>query len=241
MADSVRPSLRERNKQLARDVVLDAAERLLRKGELGEFSMRALAAEAQVGFATPFNHFGSKNAIMQALSARLVGRMLARFNETTPPSDAFGRVLAMGAISTGLLLDQPEIYRAVVASVGAVQPTPSAVRSDSESLWARAVGDAEGIVPELRAFAQTQLPEQIAYLFRGCLSFWIAGELLDDALNSAFAGGVATLMLGLVEPARRPALLQNLAGQNLAGQSLAGQHRVSQAGQAPPDAAGSRS
>jgi AcrR family transcriptional regulator len=223
-ADPARPSLRERNKQLARDVVLDAAERLLRKGELGEFSMRALAAEAQVGFATPFNHFGSKNAIMQALSARLVGRMLDRFNESVPPGDAFDRVLAMGAISAALLLDQPEVYRAVVASVGAVQPIPSAVRTNSESLWSRALGHGEGIAPELRDFAQTRLPEQIAYLFRGCLSFWIASELTDEALYGAFAEGVATLMLGLVEPTRRPALLQ---------------HLTQQTGQAPPDAAGS--
>ena len=223
-ADPARLSLRERNKQLARDVVLDAAERLLRKGELGEFSMRALAAEAQVGFATPFNHFGSKNAIMQALSARLVGRMAVKFREQVPPGDAFDRVLAMGVISIGLLLEQPEVYRAVVASVGAVQATPSAVRSNSESLWSLALGHAAGITPDLRPFALTRLPEQLAYLFRGCLSFWIAGELTDDALDDAFAAGVATLMLGLVEPARRPALLEHLARP---------------AGQAAPDAAGS--
>ena len=48
--------------------MLDAAERLLRDGN-AEFSMRDLAAEAGVSFATPFNQFGSKPAIMQALSA----------------------------------------------------------------------------------------------------------------------------------------------------------------------------
>ena len=223
MAEPPRPSLRERNKQLARDVVLDAAERLLRKGELGEFSMRALAAEAQVGFATPFNHFGSKNAIMQALSARLIARMTARFHEAAPTGDAFDRVLLMGAISTGILLEQPEVYRAVVASLGAVSAAPSAVRSYSETLWSLALGDAAGIAADLRDFAQTQLPEQIAYLFRGCLSFWIAGELTDGALRGAFAAGVATLMLGLVEPGRRPALLQRLAaGPGQASANAAG-------------------
>ena len=50
-----RPSGRER--------VLDAAERLLARGGAG-FSMRDLAEEAGVSFATPFNQFGAKGAIM---------------------------------------------------------------------------------------------------------------------------------------------------------------------------------
>src|SRR5260221_8939921 len=97
-ADTTQPPLRERNRRLARDVVLDAAERLLRKSETADFSMRALAAEAGVGFATPFNHFGGKNAIMQALSARLIARMAARFRDESPAGDAIDRVLAMGRI-----------------------------------------------------------------------------------------------------------------------------------------------
>jgi AcrR family transcriptional regulator len=52
-----------------RERVLDAAERLLAQGSAG-FSMRELADEAGVSFATPFNQFGSKAAIMLALSAR---------------------------------------------------------------------------------------------------------------------------------------------------------------------------
>ena len=64
-ADAGPRPLRERNKQLARDVVLDAAERLLRASPNAEFSMRALAAEAGVGFATPFNHFGNKENVLK--------------------------------------------------------------------------------------------------------------------------------------------------------------------------------
>ncbi len=49
-----------------RERVLDAAERLLANGSAA-FSMRELAEEAEVSFATPFNQLGSKAAIMLAL------------------------------------------------------------------------------------------------------------------------------------------------------------------------------
>src|ERR1700749_1671537 len=123
MAGTSRQPLRERNRQLARDLVLDAAERLLQKGETADFSMRALAAEAGVGFATPFNHFGSKNAIMQALSSRLIDRMATRFHDEARDGDAIDRVLEMGRISVALLLEKSIVHKAVVGSLGVANST----------------------------------------------------------------------------------------------------------------------
>jgi AcrR family transcriptional regulator len=203
-------SLRGRNKQLARDVVLDAAERLLRKSETAEFSMRALAAEAGVGFATPFNHFGSKNAILQALSSRMIGRMTSRFRDKAPPGDAIDRVLTMGRISVGLLLEQPEVSKAVVGSLGLPRPTPSSVRPQSEAIWSLALGDLSGIAPELRARGRGVLPQQLAFTFRGCLSFWIAGELNDDDLMQAFETGASTLLLAFASPGRRAYIVERI-------------------------------
>jgi AcrR family transcriptional regulator len=79
--DKTKPATRG---EPVRQRVLDAAETLLRQGK-AEFSMRDLAAEAQVSFATPFNHFGSKAAIMQALSARRIEEMGARYRAASPP------------------------------------------------------------------------------------------------------------------------------------------------------------
>ena len=210
MADIDRQPLRERNRQMARDAVLDAAERLLRNGESAEFSMRQLAAEAGVGFATPFNHFGSKNAIMQAMSARLIERMAARFVEEVSGGDAIDRVLAMGRISIGLLLEQPDVCKAVVGSLGVVSPIPSAVRVHSERLWTLALGDLSGIAPELGEIAKATLAEQLAFSFRGCISFWIAGELGDGELEAAFRAGASAILLGFAAPGRRSYLLDQV-------------------------------
>lgn len=83
--------------------VLAAAERLLGTGR-PEFSMRELAAEAGVSFATPFNQFGSKAAIMHALSAERITAMHERFTALAPSGGAPSRVLAAVAIATTVML-----------------------------------------------------------------------------------------------------------------------------------------
>ncbi len=210
MAGTAPESLREKNRRLARDTVLDAAERLLQTGDTADFSMRALAAAAGVGFATPFNHFGSKNAIMQALSSRLIGRMAARFREEAPMGDAIDRVLAMARISVALLLEKPEIHKAVVGSLGVVSPDPGSTRQNSRELWSLALGDLAGLAAEMKVLAQTVLADQLAFDFRGCVSFWIAGELQDGELGPAFEIGACTLLLGFADPMRRADLIARL-------------------------------
>jgi AcrR family transcriptional regulator len=212
MPDIPNPSLRERNRQLVRDVVLDAAERLLRRGETADFSMRDLAAEACVGFATPFNHFGNKNAIMQALSARLIERMAEGFRTREPPGDVIDRVFAMGDIAVTLLLEQPEVYKVVVGSLGVAGAEPSAVMAQSRSLWSLALGEFEGIPGDVRAIAHAVLAEQLAFAFRGRLSFWIAGEIADSALGTAVRAGESAILLGFVGPGDRQRLLARLVG-----------------------------
>lgn len=209
-SEATQRPLRERNRQLARDVVLDAAERLLQASPNADFSMRALAAEAGVGFATPFNHFGSKTAIMQALSSRVIERMSARFREERPKGDAIDRVLAMGQISTAVLLEKPDVSKAVVGSLGVVGPSPTAVRPKSEGLWVQALGDFSGLDQAALALVREILPPQLAFTFRGCVSFWIAGELSDEMLPQAFRTGAMTILLGFAEPARRPAILAEM-------------------------------
>lgn len=205
--DTTPQPLRERNKQLARHVVLDAAERLLQASPNAEFSMRALAAEAGVGFATPFNHFGSKNAIMQALSSRLIERMEARFRDEAPYGDAIDRVLGMGRIAVALLLEKPTVYKVVVGSLGVVSAAPSLVQQNSRRLWSLALGDCDGISADRKPMAKLLLAEQLAFTFRGCVSFWIAGDLPDEHLGSSYESGVCTLLLGFATPERQSSLM----------------------------------
>lgn len=212
MIDQPPSSLRERNRHQARDAVLDAAMRLLRSDPGADFSMRTLAAEAGVSFATPFNHFGSKNAIMQALSTRLIAQMAASFEKAAPGGDAIDRVTAMGHIAVALLLKQPDVYKAVVGSLGVVGPAPTEVMGQSCALWRLALGDLDGIAEDVAEVARLGLAEQLAFGFRGCLSFWIAGEVGNHALDHIVAANLSTTLLGFAKPDRRADLVARIAG-----------------------------
>lgn len=174
--------------------VLDAAERLLRRGE-ADYSMRDLAAEAGVSFATPFNQFGSKAAIMHALSTRRIDTMTARFaEETSPPSDALGRVLLAVDIAVAVMLAAPAVNRAVMGGIGNPAPAPGDAWGRSTALWTLALAGGAGLAADCRDRALDRLPAQLALAFRGALSFWTAGEMTDDALGP-HAREIATSLL----------------------------------------------
>ncbi|MBT2134203.1 TetR/AcrR family transcriptional regulator [Croceibacterium sp. LX-88] len=178
-----------------RERVIDAAERLLRRGK-ADFSMRDLAAEAGVSFATPFNQFGSKAAIMHALSGRRIDTMAKRFAEMSPPPDAAGRVLLAVDTAVEVMLEEPEINRAVMGWIGTAGPSTGTVLAHSTTLWSLALGAGDGLSVEGRQEALRCLPEQLAFAFRGVLSFWTAGELSSDALASNAREITKTLLRG---------------------------------------------
>ncbi len=181
-----------------RQRVIDAAERLLREGN-ADFSMRDLAAEAGVSFATPFNQFGSKAAIMHALSGRRIDLMEARYVAALPSGDATDRVFLAVDTAAAVMLEEPSVNRAVMGWLGATGPAPGQVWARSTALWALALGAGDGLVKARRAQALRCLPEQLAFAFRGVLSFWTAGELPDGALALNAREIASTLLLGFTE------------------------------------------
>ncbi len=207
--------------QATRERVLDAAERLLGQGSAA-FSMRELAEEAGTSFATPFNRFGSKAAIMLALSTRRIDVMQDRLAQTALPETATGRVLAAVDIAATVMLDAPVVNRAVMAVIGAPHDEPDAVSPRSSRLWTEALGTGAGLDPATRSLALAALPDQLAAAFRGVLSFWTAGEITDRLLCARACAAAAAVLLGFVEPDDRAellAVLQAVSGGNGAGRN----------------------
>ena len=184
-----------------RQRVLDAAERLLDEGEQ-EFSMRDLAAEAGVSFATPFNQFGSKAAIMYALSERRIAAMTARYASINATGDAVQRVACAVESAATTMLEKPVVNRVVMGWISTSNPKPGEVLQRSKELWARALGEGDGLRVDLRERARGTLPQQLAFGFRGVLSFWTAGEISDASLTRSALDMAETLMLRyVVDPA----------------------------------------
>jgi len=181
-----------------RQRVVDAAERLLRDGK-ADFSMRDLAAEAGVSFATPFNQFGSKAAIMQTLSTRRIATMEIRFVAAPPLTDTAARVMLAIDTAAAVMLEEPEVNRAVMGSLGAASSAPGHVLDRSTALWTLALGTGDGLIAARRDQALRCLPGQLAFAFRGVLSFWTAGELCDEELATNARELAGTLLLGFTE------------------------------------------
>lgn len=181
-----------------RQRVIDAAERLLRDGR-ADFSMRDLASGASVSFATPFNHFGSKAAIMHALSARRIDAMMQRLAAAPASAQATERVFLAVDIAVGVMLEEPVVNRAVLGWLGTEGAPPGRVLAHSKALWALALGDGEGLAATRRAQALAGLPGQLAFAFRGVLSFWTAGELSDEAFALGAREMADALLRGFVE------------------------------------------
>ncbi len=196
----------EQPKQTTRERVLDAAERLLMQGSAA-FSMRELAEEAGMSFATPFNQFGSKAAIMLALSARRIDTMRDQLAKASLPDSAAGRILVAVDIAAAVMLSTPAVNRAVMGAISAPNDEPGNVSSHSAAFWTEALGAADGLAPATRSLAMAALPDQLAVAFRGVLSFWTAGELSDQLLSKRARAAVAAVLLGFIGRDGRTELL----------------------------------
>ena len=71
-------SLRERQKERRSHEILDAAIALISENGYDETSVEEIAARAEVGVATVYNYFGSKNELLHALLAKHIEGELAR-------------------------------------------------------------------------------------------------------------------------------------------------------------------
>lgn len=176
--------------------------------------MRELADEAGVSFATPFNQFGCKSAIMFALSTRRIAAMRERLGQAELPTTVVERVISAVEIASNVMLTSPRINRAVMGAI--IEPTdePGNVSSRSRELWAEALGTGAGLSPATRTLALTLLPDLLATAFRGVLSFWTAGELADELLIQRARATAAAVLLGFVDRNGRTqllALLQNVS------------------------------
>ena len=196
-----------------RDRVLAAAEALLGDGK-AEFSMRDLAATAGVSFATPFNQFGSKLAIMRALSARRIATMHDRLDAAALPTSATQRVLAAVRIAVAVMTEAPAINRAVMGAIGAPGIDAGDTHQRSSAYWAAALGEGSGLAPDRLALGLSVLPDLLAVAFRGALSFWTAGEIDDAGLTAKAQATAAGLLLGFVDEAERAVAITLVAQES---------------------------
>jgi AcrR family transcriptional regulator len=179
------PAAHERGKNKRRRAILDAArDIILREGEAG-MTMRSMAAQAGVSPATPYNLFGSKQAILQAIYDEDYVDYVRYFEERAS-TDALIRIFDLAHISIEYFELQPDFYRALF---GILQRHSG---SDVEaSSWSLRMAYLQGLLRdcvaagELRDDSPIELVSSaLLRIFKAIAQEWVEGALsLEDARN----------------------------------------------------------
>jgi AcrR family transcriptional regulator len=200
-------SARTRGKSQRRENILAAARALMREtGDLG-FSMRTLADEAGVSIATPYNLFGSKQAILLAvLEADLADyqRELANLQ-----ADGIEVLFEATRLLATVLAREPEFYRNVLCELIRLGPKfRFMVNGPRYLVWKRLLRQATEagqlaahVDPDAFAIASSQL-------VLANVTEWAQGALTLEEMAARNEYGLSLALLAIATDTSRAELEQ---------------------------------
>lgn len=199
----------ERGKSKRRRAILDAArDIILREGEAA-MTMRSMAAQAGVSPATPYNLFGSKQAILQAVYDEDY-EDFARFFDKHASKGALIRVFDLADVSIRYFERQPEFYRALIGILQ--RNSGSEVESRSWSLriayMQRLLRDCVA-ADELRDDAPIDLVSSaLLRIFKAIAQEWVEGTVTLEGARHELGVSFGLVLASLVTSKGTPALEQ---------------------------------
>ena len=160
--------------------VLDAVEESIRRDGTVNFSMRELAANAEVSFATPFNLFGKKEDILAALFNKRVTDLALRSDARTDQENAIAGLLMIAEESCIGYLSDAQLFKPL-ARAFRTQSTPQleAISKQAQAIWQRALERCEAERMITKETDIDSLSRRIHLSFRVAFWMWAADELTD--------------------------------------------------------------
>jgi AcrR family transcriptional regulator len=213
-------SNREEAKHLRRRKIVRAARALMQQTGDAGFSMRALADQAGVSIATPYNLFGSKQAVMFAvLDADLEYYQKRLAKVRVDELDVFFKAVSL---ATTLYSTEPSFYRAVLFAVynDGGREFKSMFGGPRHAMWKGFVQDAvkagflsEDVEPD--AFAIN-----LGRTFFSAILEWVSGELSLPELEAWAQYGFALSLSAMSTPASADRLHSKAVAQQQRLQKL---------------------
>jgi AcrR family transcriptional regulator len=193
-------SARELAKSQRRDDILAAARRLIRQSRDLGFSMRALAEEAGVSIATPYNLFGSKQTILLAvLDADLIDFETA-LGEIR--ADEISALFEAVALMTEHLTGEPDFYRSVLSGLsrqGGLR-FRLMVSGPRYLLWKRLLTQATDAGLLRRDLDLDPFTVTLSQLMLANVVEWAQGTLEPEEMEARIQYGLALALLGVSAP-----------------------------------------
>lgn len=192
---------REESKAQRRRTIVAAARTLMQETGQAGFSMRALAEQAGVSIATPYNLFGSKQSVMFAVLDADLEQYQARLERIkTDEIDVFFKAVSL---ATSLYSAEPGFYRAVLFAVYNDGGTEfrAMFGGPRHAMWRRLVNNARSAGMLEEAVEPNALAITLGHILFSCIMEWVNGLLSLDELEARAQYGFALSLRGMATPA----------------------------------------
>lgn len=202
---------REKTREELRQRIVAAARNLLAETESVEFSMRALAAKAEVGHVTPYNIFGSKQAVLLAvLDADMVE--FERAVHASETSDPITGIFEVVRLCAEFWFSEPVFYRTLYRELLDIRSEPQKGLATPlrEEFWRRLT---HAMVQQgcLREFvAEEPLAMNLRRIALQAIRAWIARNLSKREVEAELGYSVSLALLGIVAPGSSVRVLEKL-------------------------------
>jgi AcrR family transcriptional regulator len=180
--------------------IVEVAEKLLRESGGVAFSMRALAAHANISLKTAYNLFGSKQGVMLQIFRAEQLRFLDELREVSA-EDKLDEVFLRLELAAKHFLQNEEFYRYIfnvadAVNVGTRQDPAREVFETSRRYLVDAM--ASGVV--LTDFDLDMAAEHFTDLFSSAVKEWAKGAVPSERLYQRMAYGQAVALAAVCAP-----------------------------------------
>lgn len=191
---------REESKDQRRREIVSAARALMQQTGDAGFSMKALADQAGVSLATPYNLFGSKQAIMFAvLDADLVHYQRRLEKLRADKLEIFFRAVSL---ATARYAKEPAFYKAVLFAVynDGGREYRAMFSGPRHAMWCAMVQDAIDAGVLGPGTAADIFAVHLGRTFFACILEWVSGESTLAGLEVWVHYGFAVALRGMATP-----------------------------------------
>jgi AcrR family transcriptional regulator len=203
--DTAAPGARARGMNERRLRLVRAAKELINERENGEFSMPELAARAGLSLATPYNLFGSKAAILEAVFQREIEHFHQVYSSIAPAAPV-ERVLATIDHLLAVFERKPHFYRSLsrgMTALGASE-TSRLIVPLSDMLFRPLV---EGLIEDgtiVLDLSPDILTRHVTRLYEATMAQWVRRGWGAERMRDELRTGIVIACIGVRRRISRP-------------------------------------
>lgn len=204
--------LREQNKALRREAILDATLQLLGEHEPAEVTTEQIAAIANVSAATVFNLIGTREELLIALGGRVVHELLESLAELEEQTggDPIGAARLIIDTTVAALTADSTAYRRVISEIAMRHDLDAYAGFDPARLQEDAMRAAQQRDIVDPRFDPAGLGKQIYASYSAAMLHWAIGKIDNAGFLVLARHGLVTVLAATATDAHRPSFRDEL-------------------------------